>query len=151
MASGATPGGGEDAARYDELAAKLAANRADIDALLSGAEAASSRADAAESDADLQRVRIDDLEARGVVDRAMIEELRTDGILIREQAVNLQAALRSARTIGAALGIVMAVREVDEEEAFELLREVSQRTNQKVRVLAEGIVLTRDVSQFRRP
>jgi AmiR/NasT family two-component response regulator len=52
----------------------------------------------------------------------------------------LQAKMGSMPVIEQAKGIVMAQQGCGPEEAFELLRRVSQRTNVKLHVLAEQIV-----------
>ena len=89
--------------------------------------------------------RLEDLELRADVDRELIAELQTDGIVSREHAANLEGALRTSRRIGAAVGIIIAHRQVGEAEAFELLRRASMDTNRKVFVLADELVLTGDV------
>ncbi|MBY8854388.1 ANTAR domain-containing protein, partial [Saccharothrix sp. MB29] len=63
----------------------------------------------------------------------------------RRQADQLQSALTSRAVIDQAKGIVMAVHQVDAEEAFNLLVDRSQRENLKLRDLAERFV--DDVSQ----
>lgn len=55
----------------------------------------------------------------------------------------LHTALRSRPVVDQACGIVMAVTECDADEAFTLLRKVSQRTNRKLYDLAEGLVAGR--------
>jgi len=52
----------------------------------------------------------------------------------------LQAKMGSMPVIEQAKGIVMAQQGCGAEEAFELLRQASQRTNVKVYVLAEQII-----------
>jgi PAS domain-containing protein len=49
-------------------------------------------------------------------------------------------ALHSRETIEQAKGIIMAQRQCSPEEAFQLLVEVSQRTNMKLRIVAERLV-----------
>ena len=152
---------GEDSAgeadlqtQLDELARRVEANRADIDALRhradtsdtrsdvadARADAADVRADAADVRADAADVRADDMEARARVDRDMIAELQAEGVLSREHAQQLDQALKTSRTIGAALGMIMANRQVSEDEAFAILRKVSQNSNRKLRELAEELV-----------
>ncbi len=58
----------------------------------------------------------------------------------REQVSGLRHALTSNRTIGMAMGILMATRRVREQEAFDLLRVASQRTNRKLRAIAGDVV-----------
>lgn len=58
------------------------------------------------------------------------------------RADNLERALASNRTIGAAMGILMAQERVTSEQAFLRLRECSQATNRKLREVAEDVVVT---------
>lgn len=57
-------------------------------------------------------------------------------------AENMEFALQSSRAIGEAIGIVMVQRKISESAAFDLLRSSSQRSNMKLRDLAESIILT---------
>jgi GAF domain-containing protein len=57
-----------------------------------------------------------------------------------EQARNMRIALDSRAVIEQAKGVLMAQRHVDAEQAFEILREASQRYNRKLREIAVGIV-----------
>jgi GAF domain-containing protein len=57
-----------------------------------------------------------------------------------EQARNLRLAMESRAVIEQAKGVLMAQRHVDAEQAFEVLREASQRYNRKLRDIAAGIV-----------
>ena len=111
------------------------ANHTNLEGLRDRADAAETRADAAES-------RADEIEARELVDREMIDELQAEGLLSREHAVQMEEALRSSRTIGAAIGMIMASRLVSQNEAFEILTQASQRGNRKLRDLASEIVQT---------
>lgn len=58
---------------------------------------------------------------------------------------NLEAALRSNRRIGQAIGILMAGRRITEQQAFELLRNHSQHTQRKLREVAEDVTFTGDL------
>jgi len=61
--------------------------------------------------------------------------------ILRDSAfARLQARMGTMPVIEQAKGIVMAQRRCGPEEAFELLRQVSQRSNVKLHVLAEQIV-----------
>jgi GAF domain-containing protein len=60
----------------------------------------------------------------------------------REQISGLEQAVVSNRSIGMAIGVLMANRRVGQDEAFDLLRRVSQRTNRKVREIADEVVHT---------
>ena len=117
----------------DELVAQVKRNRDAIQGLTERAHAADLRADAAHD-------RADDLEARAVVDRELIAELQTDGVLRQEHVAELEAALISSRTIGAAIGILMGSRGLDQVDALKVLKETSQRTNTKLRDLAQTLV-----------
>ena len=57
-----------------------------------------------------------------------------------EQTRNMRLAMESRAVIEQAKGVLMAQRHVDAEQAFELLREASQRYNRKLRDIAQGIV-----------
>ncbi|TFV72953.1 ANTAR domain-containing protein [Blastococcus sp. CT_GayMR19] len=57
-----------------------------------------------------------------------------------EQARNMRVAMESRAVIEQAKGVLMAQRRVDAEQAFEILREASQRYNRKLRDIALGIV-----------
>ena len=116
--------------QIDELVAAVAANRAEIADLRD-------RAGSSE-------IRADQMDARSVVDREMIAELHADGVLNRSHVADLERALVSSRTIGAALGILMATRNIGEEEALLLLKGASQRTNTRMREMAQTIVAGAD-------
>jgi GAF domain-containing protein len=57
-----------------------------------------------------------------------------------EQARNMRVAMESRAVIEQAKGVLMAQRHVDADQAFEILREASQRYNRKLRDIAAGIV-----------
>jgi GAF domain-containing protein len=57
-----------------------------------------------------------------------------------EQARNMRLAMESRAVIEQAKGVLMAQRHIDAEQAFEILREASQRYNRKLRDIALGIV-----------
>ncbi|MGY1831739.1 ANTAR domain-containing protein [Geodermatophilus sp. SYSU D01180] len=59
-----------------------------------------------------------------------------------EQLTHLRVALESNRRIGMAIGILMALRKVDEEAAFGLLRTASSHRNVKLRQVAEEVIRT---------
>ena len=133
------PGAGDTKRQLDAMSAQLAENHADIEALQEGAEAVVERVDEADH-------RIEDLEARTAVDREMIAELQAEGLISSQHAADLEAALQMSRTIGAAIGILMASFRVTEVSAFEILRKASMDRNVKLRKLADEIVLTGDAS-----
>lgn len=130
----------------EDLRAQITVNRSDIDDLLDGSEESSARADAIEGRADEDRERIDGLAVRADLDHELIKELQSEGVIRDELTAHLQVALRSSRRIGAAIGIVMLACKVSEEAAFELLRTASQNANRKLRLVAEEIVQTGDIS-----
>ena len=153
----------ESLRRIEQIEARMQANRKDIDALMeksdraearadasesradaseSRADASEARADASEARADEDRGRIADLEAQAHVDRELLLELQTDGLVNREQVAHLEEALSTSRKIGAAIGIIMANRRLDERGAFEVLRKASSLSNRKLRLVAEDVVLT---------
>ena len=57
-----------------------------------------------------------------------------------DQARNMRVAMESRSVIEQAKGVLMAQRHVDPDQAFEILREASQRYNRKLRDIAAGIV-----------
>ena len=59
---------------------------------------------------------------------------------VSEQARNMGLAMESRAVIEQAKGVLMAQRHVTAEQAFEILREASQRYNRKLRDIALGIV-----------
>jgi AmiR/NasT family two-component response regulator len=59
-----------------------------------------------------------------------------------EQMTHLRIALESNRRIGMAIGVLMALRKVDEQAAFELLKRSSSRRNVKLRLVAEEVIRT---------
>jgi hypothetical protein len=59
------------------------------------------------------------------------------------QVAQLKAALASNRRIGMAMGIAVRQLDVDEDEAFDVLRRMSQESNRKMRDVAEDIIRRR--------
>ena len=55
---------------------------------------------------------------------------------------HLRMAIDSGRRIGAAIGVMMATDKVVYEDAFQTLSRLSQATNQKLRDVAEYVLLT---------
>lgn len=80
---------------------------------------------------------------------AALAALSLDRAYEQDENEGLRTALETSRVIGAAVGIVMAHYRVTRDEAFQLLREVSQHANRKLRELAEYVVDTGEVP--RRP
>src|SRR5262249_24111957 len=60
----------------------------------------------------------------------------------REQISGLEQAVASNRSIGMAIGILMAIRRIGQDEAVDLLRRASQRTNRKLREIADELAHT---------
>lgn len=72
-----------------------------------------------------------------------LSRLRTYALDQAERrAANLEAALTTNRQIGAAIGILMHQHKITESQGFELLREISQRMNRKLRDVADELVFT---------
>ena len=63
------------------------------------------------------------------------------------RALQLEAALAHSRDIGAAIGILMALRRVTREQAFDELRRASMARNVKLHVLALEVVETGRIDQ----
>ena len=59
---------------------------------------------------------------------------------LADQARNMRIAMESRAVIEQAKGVLMAQRRCDAEQAFEILRQASQRYNRKLRDIAAGIV-----------
>ena len=57
-----------------------------------------------------------------------------------DQAHNMRLAMESRAVIEQAKGVLMAQQGVDAEQAFEILRAASQRSNRKLRDIAVGVV-----------
>jgi GAF domain-containing protein len=59
---------------------------------------------------------------------------------LAEHARHMRLAMESRAVIEQAKGVLMAQRNVDAEQAFDILRDASQRYNRKLRDIAAGIV-----------
>ena len=59
-----------------------------------------------------------------------------------DKAANLETALGTSRQIGAAIGILMNVHKITADQAFDLLRQDSQRLNRKLHDIAYDVTLT---------
>jgi ANTAR domain/GAF domain len=96
-------------------------------------------------------------EAFDEVDETMLGLIATHGALAisaaqqRRRADGLTAALQSNRDIGAALGVLMARLLVTREQAFDLMRIASQRTNRKLRDIAEDVLETGMLTYLQQP
>jgi AmiR/NasT family two-component response regulator len=87
----------------------------------------------------LKQIRV--LEGRADVDQQIIARLESQAVVDRAKINNLSIALTTARRIGAAVGILMATQKVTEDEAFDVLRRVSNNSQRKVRDIAEDVVM----------
>jgi|SRR6478735_8598396 AmiR/NasT family two-component response regulator len=63
------------------------------------------------------------------------------------RALQLEAALGHSRDIGAAIGILMALRRLTREQAFDDLRRASMARNVKLHVLALEVVETGSITR----
>jgi GAF domain-containing protein len=59
---------------------------------------------------------------------------------LTEHARNMRLAMDSRAVIEQAKGVLMAQRHIDADQAFEVLRDASQRYNRKLRDISQGIV-----------
>jgi GAF domain-containing protein len=59
---------------------------------------------------------------------------------VLDEAHNMRRAMESRAVIEQAKGVLMAQRGIDAQQAFDMLREASQRYNRKLRDIAAGIV-----------
>jgi len=85
----------------------------------------------------------DEQVATAVADLAAVA---IDRAALRGQVESLAMGLQSNRSIGAAIGILMASCRTTYDEAFDVLRNFSQRTNRKLRHVAEDVILTGQLS-----
>jgi hypothetical protein len=97
--------------------------------------------EAARAENRVQARRLEDARAQLQATAEWIETGRPRREVLRESAVaRMRARLESLPVIEQAKGIVMAQQRCGPEEAFDLLRRMSQRANVKVHVLAAQIV-----------
>lgn len=73
---------------------------------------------------------------------ASVAGMALAGLAAFDRARELTVALDSNRSIGTAVGIVMATEQVDSEAAFRRLVGVSQGTNRKLRDVAAAVLVT---------
>ncbi|MFD7712832.1 ANTAR domain-containing protein [Streptomyces sp. NPDC059785] len=59
---------------------------------------------------------------------------------LEDENLQLKEAVRSHAMVDQAIGVVLAVGRLDPDEGWEVLRNISQRTNVKLRHVAELIV-----------
>ena len=79
------------------------------------------------------------------IDRQALAAVRARLGSVELRAEHLEKALASNRRIGMAIGILMARRQLTEEQAFDCLRVESQRRNVKLREIAERVIYTGDI------
>ena len=101
--------------------------------LMTGPTTMDARSDAADD-------RMNRMQAASNLDREMIVELQAAGVVSQQHAAQMEEALRSSRTIGSAIAIIMASRQVSDDAAFAILKGASQNSNRKLRDLAEDLV-----------
>jgi hypothetical protein len=71
-----------------------------------------------------------------------VEQLSSALSKARDHASNLERALATNREIGTAIGILMHRFRITQPEAFQLLRDSSQRLNLRLQAVADRVVLT---------
>jgi len=78
------------------------------------------------------------------VESLLAMRYRRETALVRatDRASNLERALDTNRSIGMALGILMVTMKITSEEAFECLKHASQRSNRKLRDIADEVIYT---------
>jgi GAF domain-containing protein len=69
-------------------------------------------------------------------------EIAYHAALQQDAIDNLRIALETSRTIGTAIGVLMAMHKITVDEAFDVLRTASQRSHRKLRDIAEDVVRT---------
>jgi AmiR/NasT family two-component response regulator len=78
-----------------------------------------------------------------------LTQARSDLAAVTAHAEDLERALVSNRRIGMAIGVLMERHRLTEERAFDRLRDLSQRSNVKLRDVAEQLIYTGDIQQRR--
>jgi hypothetical protein len=71
--------------------------------------------------------------------------LAVHGAIMTRKVENLEIALKNAREIGVAMGVVMTRYKATREQAFDLLRIASQNTHKKLAVIAAEVADTGDL------
>ena len=75
-------------------------------------------------------------------DNSLQDRLPEDLAAVQREVTQLRRALASSRTIGIAIGILMAQRRVTQDQAFEQLQQASQHRNRKLRDVAADMAFT---------
>jgi hypothetical protein len=91
------------------------------------------------------RSLISHLRAQAMFEHALIEQLQHSGEIDRFEVKGLRVALATCRRIGAAIGFVMATRQVSQAEALRILCQASEGTGRKLRDIADYVTLTGEV------
>ena len=82
------------------------------------------------------------------VERALVlgafASVATNAVAQSEDAASLRRGLASSREIGKAVGILMVLNDVSDDDAFDILRRTSQVTNVKLADIAADVVRTRN-------
>src|SRR5690242_4785734 len=95
------------------------------------------------------RQDIDELQADGLLESTLLEVLQERGASQVKLNEDLRLALTTSRTIGVAIGIMMARELLTQDAAFQVLRKISNDTNRKLRDVAEEIVATGETAKYR--
>ncbi|MFJ8199650.1 ANTAR domain-containing protein [Streptomyces sp. NPDC096152] len=72
--------------------------------------------------------------------RLPVSGLARENELLREEVAQLTCALTSRAVIDQAIGAVVTLGRIAPEDAWQVLRDVSQHTNTKVRTVAEHVL-----------
>jgi transcriptional regulator with GAF, ATPase, and Fis domain len=82
------------------------------------------------------------------IERALVlgafASVATNAVAQSEDAASLRRGLASSREIGKAIGMVMVLNDVSDDDAFDVLRRTSQLTNVKLADVAADVVRTRN-------
>lgn len=84
--------------------------------------------------------RFDAVSAERAVVLAAFASVALNAAASGENVDNLRQGLQSNREIGRAIGMLMLINDISEEEAFDRLRRLSQEMNIKVAQVARAVV-----------
>lgn len=68
--------------------------------------------------------------------------IAVDNVALADQAHHLQQALTSNRRIGIAIGVLVALYKMSEDQAFQVMRSASQHNHVKLGAIAEDVIRT---------
>ncbi|WP_020389276.1 GAF and ANTAR domain-containing protein [Kribbella catacumbae] len=108
-------------------------------------------ADQIDTLSDLAEIVMDEMELRLSARRlvALEEQARLDvealAAAAQREADTLQGGIDTNRQIGQALGLLMERYQIDADRAFEVLKRYSQDSNRKLVIVAEELILTREL------